>query len=441
MAIKQETQKMKPLKVVHLNASSAGGAFVAAQRLSEALNQRPDIDSEHWVFEGGEGDFHLWANNWLRRKWAFALHALEKLDFLRHERERSVRFAFSHGKTGVNVAAWRVIQQADVVHLHWVNKGFVSLNGLDALLRGKQKVVWTCHDMWPFTGGCYHPRGCDHFERRCGECAYLKKPAEGDLSRRVFTAKQQIFQSSEAHLQFVTPSQWLKDQALKSGVLTSKLRAQIEVIPNPIDTDYFHPVSDTAGIRELDESATPSSMSVQKPFTLMFAAANLGNAAKGFAEFRDLCNALYANGYTQLKALVVGENRLGDLGLLCDFEALGFIADSQKMRDAYWATDVYVTTSHEENLPTTIMESLSCGVPVAAFAVGGIPEMVDVDDTHRTGWLVPKMDVDSLVRHIAAYMALDNDGRAQIQRNCRTAALAKYSAESIALAYQRVYLG
>ncbi|MFM2425172.1 MAG: hypothetical protein RL747_716, partial [Bacteroidota bacterium] len=143
----------------------------------------------------------------------------------------------------------------------------------------------------------------------------------------------------------------------------------------------------------------------------------------------------------QLKALVVGENRLGDLGLLCDFEALGFIADSQKMRDAYWATDVYVTTSHEENLPTTIMESLSCGVPVAAFAVGGIPEMVDVDDAHRTGWLVPKMDVDSLVRHIAAYIALDNDGRAQIQRNCRTAALAKYSAESIALAYQRVYLG
>ncbi|MEN9317685.1 MAG: hypothetical protein RL712_255 [Bacteroidota bacterium] len=207
----------------------------------------------------------------------------------------------------------------------------------------------------------------------------------------------------------------------------SKLRTQIEVIPNPIDTDYFHPVSDTAGIRKLDESATPSSMSVQKPFTLMFAAANLGNAAKGFAEF-------------QLKALVVGENRLGDLGLLCDFEALGFIADSQKMRDAYWATDVYVTTSHEENLPTTIMESLSCGVPVAAFAVGGIPEMVDVDDAHRTGWLVPKMDVDSLVRNIAAYMALDNDGRAQIQRNCRTAALAKYSAESIALAYQRVYL-
>ncbi len=49
MAIKQETQKMKPLKVVHLNASSAGGAFVAAQRLSEALNQRPDIDSEHWA--------------------------------------------------------------------------------------------------------------------------------------------------------------------------------------------------------------------------------------------------------------------------------------------------------------------------------------------------------------------------------------------------------
>lgn len=456
----REIRDSKRLKVVHLNASSAGGAFVAAQRLSVALDQLPGVDSEHWVFEGGDGDFHLWASNWFKSKWAFGLHALEKLDFLRFERDKSVRFAFSHGKTGVNVSAWEAISDADVIHLHWVNKGFVSLGGLEALMRLNKKVVWTCHDMWPFTGGCYHPRGCDHFQAGCGNCHYLKSPADGDLSRRVFSAKQRMYQSHGGHLQFVTPSQWLKDQALKSGAPTIEQRDGIAVIPNPIDTDYFYPVKiggsgeegagkegsgeegigkdveqgeSVLGVIERDDKA------VSKTFTLMFAAANLGNAAKGFAEFRVICNSLYEQGFTHLHALVVGENRLGDLGLKCSFTELGFIADAQRMRDAYWQADVYVTTSHEENLPTTIMESLSCGVPVAAFAVGGIPEMIESTDGRNTGWLAPKMDTQTLIDGIADYFNGSAEVRKDISSRCRLFAIERYAALGVAKKYLEVY--
>ena len=451
----REIRDSKRLKVVHLNASSAGGAFVAAQRLSVALDQLPGVESEHWVFEGGEGDFHLWASNWFKSKWAFGLHALEKLDFLRFERDKSVRFAFSHGKTGVNVSAWKAIAEADVVHLHWVNKGFVSLVGLEALMRLNKKVVWTCHDMWPFTGGCYHPRGCDHFQAGCGNCHYLKSPADGDLSRRVFSAKQRMYQSHGGHLQFVTPSQWLKDQALKSGAPTIEQRDGIAVIPNPIDTDYFYPArigvsgkeglmkegsgkdveqgESVLGVIERDDKA------VSKTFTLMFAAANLGNAAKGFAEFRVICNSLYEMGFTHLHALVVGENRLGDLGLKCTFTELGFVADAQRMRDAYWQADVYVTTSHEENLPTTIMESLSCGVPVAAFAVGGIPEMIESTGGRNTGWLAPKMDTQTLIDGIADYINESFEIRSEISSRCRSFAIERYAASGVAKKYLEVY--
>lgn len=412
------------LKVVHLNASSAGGAFVAAQRLSQALDLLPNVHSQHWVFEGSEGDFSLWANSWLKKKWAFGLHALEKLDFLRYEREKSVRFAFSHGKTGVNVSVWKSIQEADVIHLHWVNKGFVSLHGLRDLLSLNKRVVWTCHDMWPFTGGCYHPRGCDHFENHCGNCHYLQSPNDTDLSRRVFSAKKEMYVEHGGQLHFVTPSQWLKDQALKSGALTPQLRDRIQVIPNPIDTHYFHP-------RQHESEALA--------FTLMFAAANLGNAAKGFAEFRALCNGLVAQGFNHIHALVVGENRIGDLGLHCPSTEWGFVSDPQKMREAYWQSDIYVTTSHEENLPTTIMESLSCGVPVAAFAVGGIPEMVQVVGSQTTGFLSAKMDVDSLQQQIAQYLQLSLLERQEIQNHCREFALNRYAAANIAKAYEQMY--
>ena len=427
----------KPLRILHLNASSSGGAFVAAQRLNDALNGLDGISSEHWVFDGGEGGFHLWANTWIKKKWAFGLHALEKLDFLRFEADKSIRFAFSHGRTGINISNWQAVKDADIIHLHWINKGFVSLNGLENLLGLGKKIVWTCHDMWPFTGGCYHPRGCDNFTRECGNCQYLKQPGQSDLSSQVFQTKKSVFLKAGGRLQFVTPSAWLKNQADKSGIVKDLIgigdagvMPEIKVIPNPIDTDYFKPL-DLKLVNSLENA----------PFVLMFAAANLGNPAKGFAEFRSICNGLVELGFNDIMALVVGENRLanGDLGLNCPVTELGFISDAKQMRDAYWQADVYVTTSHEENLPTTIMESLSCGVPVAAFAVGGIPEMISPSGDHQTGWLAEKLDVKSLIQGIASYIEMEASKRLELQEASRNAAVVNYGSVSIAQRYVSLY--
>ena len=427
----------KPLRILHLNASSSGGAFVAAQRLNDALNGLDGVSSEHWVFDGGEGDFHLWANTWIKKKWAFGLHALEKLDFLRFEANKSIRFAFSHGRTGINISNWQAVKDADIIHLHWINKGFVSLNGLEDLLGLGKKIVWTCHDMWPFTGGCYHPRGCDNFTRECGNCQYLKQPSQSDLSSQVFQSKKSVFSKAGGRLQFVTPSAWLKNQADKSGIVKDLIgigdagaMPEIKVIPNPIDTDYFKPL-DLKLVNSLENA----------PFVLMFAAANLGNPAKGFAEFRSICNGLVELGFDDIMALVVGENRLanGDLGLNCPVTELGFISDAKQMRDAYWQADVYVTTSHEENLPTTIMESLSCGVPVAAFAVGGIPEMISPSGDHQTGWLAEKLDVKSLIQGIASYIEMEASKRVKLQEASRNAAVVNYGSVSIAQRYLSLY--
>ena len=109
------------------------------------------------------------------------------------------------------------------------------------------------------------------------------------------------------------------------------------------------------------------------------------------------------------------------------------------MKDIYRRADIYVTTSHEENLPTTIMESLSCGVPVAAFAVGGIPEMISVEAENRTGWLAKKLDVDALIQGIEQYAQMGIAERNQIKENCRVSAIAKYGSEAVAKQYLQVY--
>lgn len=49
------------------------------------------------------------------------------------------------------------------------------------------------------------------------------------------------------------------------------------------------------------------------------------------------------------------------------------------------AVDIFVNVSASEDVPVSIMEAASCGIPVAATRVGGTSELVSSD----TGWLLP----------------------------------------------------
>src|SRR6202012_1595044 len=54
---------------------------------------------------------------------------------------------------------------------------------------------------------------------------------------------------------------------------------------------------------------------------------------------------------------------------------LGTINDDEKLALCYAAADAFLIPSLEDNLPYTVMESLSCGTPVVTFTTGGIPDM------------------------------------------------------------------
>jgi glycosyltransferase involved in cell wall biosynthesis len=416
----------KKLQVVHLNASSGGGAFVAAQRLSKALNQYEGVESNHLVFDGVPGPFKLWANNWLLKKIAFLLHAIEKLDFLRYEKSKSIRFAFSHALTGVNILKHPLVKNADVIHLHWVNKGFLSFDSLEKIIHSGKRIVWTCHDLWPFTGGCYHPRGCDHFIEGCGNCQYLISPSQNDLSRAVFKSKQDLWGNGQ--IQFVTPSNWLKQTSEKSALM--KHNAKITTIPNCVDIQFFRAATDLEMIESREMFGLNPNLT-----TIMFSAANLKNTAKGINEFIQVCNQLVELNI-EFQIMIIGDKRDMEISFPVKTVFLGFINDATILRKAYWSATVYVTTSHEENLPTTIMESLSCGVPVCAFEVGGIPEMIVQS---KTGMLCKKLDVNAMSSQIIELLELIKDQKDGIRANCVEFAANHYSDSVIAREYMLLY--
>ena len=102
-------------------------------------------------------------------------------------------FAVDIANTGTNISALPEFNQADVIHLHWINQGMLSLTDIRRIIESGKPIVWTLHDMWPFTGICHYSSECDKYKTHCGNCPLLLKPHKHDLSHAIFRKKQQLF--------------------------------------------------------------------------------------------------------------------------------------------------------------------------------------------------------------------------------------------------------
>ena len=76
-------------------------------------------------------------------------------------------FAVDIANTGTDITSLPEFQQADVIHLHWINQGMLSLRNIEKILASGKPVVWTMHDMWPCTGICHHARECTRYQQEC----------------------------------------------------------------------------------------------------------------------------------------------------------------------------------------------------------------------------------------------------------------------------------
>lgn len=404
---------------MHLNASSGGGAFVFAQRLSHALNARMEVSSKHLVYSGKPGDYALYADHFIARTAAFGWHALEKLDFLRFEKDKSIRFAFSHALTGVDITRHPLFVEADIIHLHWINKGFISLKGLEKIYESGKKVIWTAHDLWPFTGGCYHPRGCENFHIGCGNCKYLRHPKDGDLSSRVLSSKLDLY--SKYVPQLVVPGRWSYSMACKSELAPY---AQIVQIPNFIDTDVFVPLEQN---RRLDGG----------PLRLLFSSMNLLNPMKGIFDLANAINQLEAALREKLELVLIGWAK-SDLPLIhCNVTVKGILSQTQELVSEYQQADVLVVPSFEETFGLTCIEAQSCGVPVIAYASGELAYNVIQD---KTGFLVPTGDVAGLKSAIEKFAEMSAAQRVLMGENARQFVVQHFGTDQTVKKYTELYL-
>ncbi len=367
-----------PLRIVLLTYHKTnGGAGIACGRLAEALR-----NAGHEVTYLDAVDL---AKNSFQKAMAWLRFVLERLYFLRHERDKSIRFLFNPGIFGQDLSKHPALIQADIIHLHWVNFGFIGIQDIQKLLGMGKPVFWTLHDMWAFTGGCHHSRTCTRYEESCGKCAFLKTPSDTDLSHQLWTKKLRAFQSK--NLKIITCSDWLEQKAKASSLLS---KHEIQSIPNTLNLHSFSPAQKTV-------IKTNLGLPFQKKY-ILFVAMRASAPAKGFLYLKEaLEHWVRANPAAKkdTELLVIGEVHEPAVfeSLALPVKLVGKVSDHKKMTEYYNAADVFVTPSLEENLPNTLMEAMACGTPCVGFQVGGIPEMID----HQTnGYVAKSLDAEDL---------------------------------------------
>ena len=357
------------MKVLIVNTSETrGGAAVAARRLMHAL-KLSGIGVKMLVRDKQTRSASVVA---VRESVAnIARFAWERLRiFIANGLNRRDLFAVSVANTGVDITQLPEFKEADIIHLHWVNQGFLSLGGIGKILASGKPVVWTMHDMWPCTGICHHARQCDNYAGGCGQCQFVMGgKRRRDLSRAVFRRKARTY-AKGGNLTFVTCSEWLRGRASISPLLAGR---RLVAIPNPIDTDVFRP-ADKAGVRR--RLGLPEDKKL-----VLFGAVKPTDKRKGIDYLVEACGIFvrkYPEKAGSVAVVAIGTHSDALRGMLpFDLYTLPFTSDERKMAEIYNAVDTFVTPSLEENLPNMVMEAMACGTPCIGFDVGGIPEMID----------------------------------------------------------------
>ncbi|MFT6248630.1 MAG: glycosyltransferase involved in cell wall biosynthesis [Cognaticolwellia sp.] len=295
----------------------------------------------------------------------------------------------------------------DIVHLHWINSGMIKIEDLAKI---NAPIVWSLHDMWPFSGGW-------HYEES------LVSYAQRKLDLRILNRKKNTY-STIKNMTIIGVSQWLQNCALNSSVFIGK---KIVTLPNPINTNRYKPI-----IKNV--SCKLWGLPEDKKLVLFGAMGAMSDPRKGFKE---LTEALLILERDDIEFVVFGASKpivTHDLG--CKVHYVGTLSDDVSLVTLYSAVDVMIVPSLQEAFGQTASEAMSCGTPVVAFSHTGLLDIVD----HKVnGYLAKPFDADDLATGIE--WVLYNDSYDALCTNARDKVLLKFDSRVVAEKYINLYRG
>ncbi|WP_170469481.1 glycosyltransferase [Ruegeria arenilitoris] len=398
--------------VNHISHSySGGGAAIAARRLHQAL-LTTGADSRMTIVKGPDDDR---ITKFAPQKTLTRFCQRECARYLRKKYARKqVKGLASLGLARSGLSAYLNSQPTQIINLHWVNSDMISIAEIGAL---KHPVVWTFHDMWPFSGA-EHVSELDRWRD-----GYASSDHNGfDVNRWVWKRKASNWKKP---FQIVCPSNWLADCVRHSALMRDW---PVTVIPNAIDTEFWAPVAKA-------EARAYLSLPQDAPLVLFGAVQATADSNKGFTHLVEAMRRVHVD-IPDVQAVVFGSDKI-DVEFPYPVHFMGRIRDNRLLKRIYSAADVFVLPSRREVLGYTGVEAMCCGVPVVGFRTSGLSDLVP---NQSLGYLAQPFEAEDLAQGIASILRNRETGAGRnMSYTARQHAANRFAEVAVADQYQILY--
>ena len=401
----QETNKKK-IRVLHvIGGSLEGGAAKGAINLHNSL-LRNNISS--FVINNYED---VKVNNLIKlsrskiKNWLF--DHLDKIPiYLYYKRKKII---FSSGVIGENINHLVDDYDIDILHLHWINTGFINISKLNKI---RIPIIWTMRDAWPFTGGCHIPMTCEKFINQCNRCEQLSSNHKLDPSFFLQSRKKNKI-SHLNNINFVAISPFLQAQAKKSHILKN---FEIEMIENSVDLEKF---------KLLDKESAKSRLGIPSNKCIILIANDSGETWKGHHFLYQIVKDISSE---NIEFISFGS------GIPCHKgKNFGFVSDIELLSSIYSSSDVFIFPSTYEPFGKVVFEAASCGSKIVSFERTGAS---DFYDNEEWWYLAEYANYQSL---LSKTLLACNDKKEISQKGQRKNLLEKFDQNKIALKYSNLY--
>lgn len=286
-------------------------------------------------------------------------------------------------------------EKPSLIHLHNIQQNSVNYIMLfEYLKRTNIPTVYTIHDCFPITGGCFGFKEyeCEQYKSGCLNCMMKVHPDDiTKASSEAYRIKQKLIGEND-NIYPVCVSDWLRSCAVSSYM--GRMSNAAITIHNGISTNNFSPKA--SNIRA-QYGISPNAF-------VILGVASYWTVQKGLDLMMGLSKMIPDN--TVMVLVGAGANQIDSKNVVC----IDYVDGQEKLARLYSAADVYLSTSMQETFGLTIAEAMACGTPSIVMNSTACPEIVD----EATG-IVVERDCNQILE---AIMTVMKNGKETYSSSC-----------------------
>lgn len=400
--------KEKKPRVYHFNTHLSGGAANAAINIFDGLNKTNSYDLTFFHKEGVVNSTAQYKKNYKcinkegyqngilnRIEASFKYRYYNKLrsKYLTGRPKGLELFAFAKQYYKTPLSDFGILP--DLIHINWISN-WIDYSSFFNSIPDETPIVWTLHDMNPFTGGCHYSLGCVQYKTtECKHCPQLSKYKNGAIVKDNWKVKLKALRNK--NLNIVGNSTWTTKEA-EHSLLFSNAKS-FQTIKLSVDTNLFHYKADNQNIRKLygiDKNA----------FLILLGAQGIDNPRKGIIQFLNTLDQPQTT--TNIAILVFGSKIINQKFNYINPIFTGSIERDQLPKH-YNSADLMIVPSLYEAYGLTGAEAIACGLPIIGFTGTGLEDIII---ENQNGFLIENGNfqlMSEMIRNLAINKGRSNE--------------------------------